>query len=459
MKKMLISICLMCILGAVSSAQDTVRYGDPWYAFYPLPSLWDGSTYPNGNITSFCGNDSLFPEHCYIGYPNNNYTIYGIAMLLDTFPGPEWDMGVSLLRGMEYHTYTPTVNPGVVYDSATNHYFHDWTVHIDSLYPEDVATVGSGALVKKCMFEYFFDYDSTDGTHKSSQAVNCYEFYFDTPIKSTDYGQRQLGDTIFVGQRICNPANPDATTVRRLTPLTCNPSASANPVSYPYLYYVYTSTGEVNPNLVRFTNENIGLGNGYYYRGGIFPIIGLRCSVPRGLVLSADSLTAYWVTDTGAVQYELSICTDSIPADYGRFFDTYDDHLALPVFSPDSVYRIYLRKACDFGSYGTWSDWSDPLVVGGQPDPDPNPNPDPNEGIGAVEGLAFSVTPNPVQGLLILRHEAAEGTVSVADLQGRVLLSAPATQHTLDVSHLPQGVYIVTLATPSGSTSQRVVKL
>ncbi|MBP5546605.1 MAG: hypothetical protein J6X59_04935, partial [Bacteroidales bacterium] len=69
MKRILL---FLLILGctSVTEAQDTVRYGDPWYQFVPLPNLLrditnysvlegDGPCYPNGN------------RRQYLGYKNN----------------------------------------------------------------------------------------------------------------------------------------------------------------------------------------------------------------------------------------------------------------------------------------------------------------------------------------------------------------------------------------------------
>ena len=51
---------------------------------------------------------------------------------------------------------------------------------------------------------------------------------------------------------------------------------------------------------------------------------------------------------------------------------------------------------------------------------------------------------------------AAEGTLEVVDMQGRTLLTAPATQRTLDVSRLTAGSYIVRLTTPDGTATRHL---
>ena len=189
----------------------------------------------------------------------------------------------------------------------------------------------------------------------------------------------------------------------------------------------------------------------FKYWGGIFPIIERRCSVPRGLTLEADSLSVHWSSDTDAELFQLSICNHMwTDPDDGTIFTTTATTQALPTMSPDSNYYIYLRKQCAFRQDSVWSDWSEPLRVGARP----------SAGIPEVDNpkLTLEVSPNPTDGTVAVRHQAAEGTLSVADLQGRVLLTVPATQRTLDLGTLPPGTYILTLTTPSGTASQSIIK-
>ena len=101
-------------------------------------------------------------------------------------------------------------------------------------------------------------------------------------------------------------------------------------------------------------------------------------------------------------------------------------------------YTVHVRSRCDDINGYSWSDWGSGFSVG-------------NAGIGVAEGPAFELNPNPASGTVTVGCEAMEGTLEVVDMQGRVVLTAPATQHTLDISRLAAGSYFVRLTTQDGS--------
>ena len=81
-----------------------------------------------------------------------------------------------------------------------------------------------------------------------------------------------------------------------------------------------------------------------------------------------------------------------------------------------------------------------------------------------AEGARFSLLPNPASGsvLCVVDGESFEGGVlTVTDAAGRELMRhelAPLTASLrLDLSALPAGTYFVTLATPQGSNTQRLI--
>ena len=87
-------------------------------------------------------------------------------------------------------------------------------------------------------------------------------------------------------------------------------------------------------------------------------------------------------------------------------------------------------------------------------------------GIVAAEasGTAFVLTPNPARGMVAvaLATGAPQATVlKVLDMAGHEVLSQPvasgAENVTLDLSALPAGTYFVTLATPQGSSTQKLI--
>ena len=81
-----------------------------------------------------------------------------------------------------------------------------------------------------------------------------------------------------------------------------------------------------------------------------------------------------------------------------------------------------------------------------------------------AEGARFSLLPNPASGsvLCVVDGESFEGGVlTVTDAAGRELMRhelAPLTASLrLDLSALPAGTYFVTLATPQGSSTQKLI--
>lgn len=89
-----------------------------------------------------------------------------------------------------------------------------------------------------------------------------------------------------------------------------------------------------------------------------------------------------------------------------------------------------------------------------------------SQGIGTPgsDGLCFALTPNPTQGncLLVMENDIASYSgcrVTVTDAQGREVLHCRVVSQTtpLATDRLAAGVYLVTLTTPKGTASQRLV--
>jgi hypothetical protein len=78
--------------------------------------------------------------------------------------------------------------------------------------------------------------------------------------------------------------------------------------------------------------------------------------------------------------------------------------------------------------------------------------------------LDFSVMPNPTSGMLtlVVKEQTAQTQVDVFDPTGKLVLSqnlSGASQKTLDLQHLPDGMYIVRLANETGLGIKRIVKM
>ena len=161
----------------------------------------------------------------------------------------------------------------------------------------------------------------------------------------------------------------------------------------------------------------------------VFPITELRCTKPRGLEVDSASRTVRWDYDADGVLFQLSLCADGTLPDNGYIVTTTDTMISftmLPSLSPDTVYRLYLRKQCDFSTsrpVTVWSDWCEPVVL--------NPNAGHGtEGISDVEANGLRI--HAEEGRIVV--EGAEGMeVKVYDVKG-----IQVANHDL-----PPGVYMV----------------
>ena len=80
-------------------------------------------------------------------------------------------------------------------------------------------------------------------------------------------------------------------------------------------------------------------------------------------------------------------------------------------------------------------------------------------GINEITTNEFSIYPNPSNGLLTIENGAETIThIEVSNLLGAVVLNPQMQQHTIDISSLAQGMYILNITTKNGRISQKVVK-
>ena len=107
MKKPVFLLVFIALFLGSPFAQDTVRYGDPWYQFYSAPDFAPNSGCgPASSYTGICGNYDIRE---YLGYINEGNPIYGVAVVMDSIPGPEWNFIVTLLR-QQLNLFRPRKN-------------------------------------------------------------------------------------------------------------------------------------------------------------------------------------------------------------------------------------------------------------------------------------------------------------------------------------------------------------
>ena len=80
-------------------------------------------------------------------------------------------------------------------------------------------------------------------------------------------------------------------------------------------------------------------------------------------------------------------------------------------------------------------------------------------GIGEVVSTTLSVRPNPARQLVSVTLPDPDGTLTLFDASGRQLVQhhTSSTQTTVDVSALPQGVYLLQYTSPRGTSTTRFV--
>lgn len=69
----------------------------------------------------------------------------------------------------------------------------------------------------------------------------------------------------------------------------------------------------------------------------------------------------------------------------------------------------------------------------------------------------FVISPNPTDGWIYISAEFAEGTVQITDAAGRVVLN-PSGEKNIDLSGLPEGLYLLQLRFERGVLARRIVK-
>ena len=129
-----------------------------------------------------------------------------------------------------------------------------------------------------------------------------------------------------------------------------------------------------------------------------------------------------------------------------------------------TYYRLRIQKSTRYtpASYDSvvYSPWSDGITLGHYPTPPPQDT----TVIQLAQNETFALSPNPASHsttLHLAMPAPTECYLSIIDLLGhelqRIPLPAGTTEHSLDLSALPAATYMLTLTTPSGSTTQRLV--
>ena len=208
--------------------------------------------------------------------------------------------------------------------------------------------------------------------------------------------------------------------------------------------------------------DSAGSYTGPYYSGyGTFATGDLRlignpcgtalCEAPVIDSITADSTSVTLVWHGTGNDYQLTISPDS--QGLGTI-STQDNSYTFTSLQPTTTYRVSLRQNCTAADFG-YSDWSSVNVTTTGSGP---------IGIDNVSTCQpVNVYPNPTHGKVTIKSSEALVSVTVNDMMGRQVyttqpLCNTATQSlTMDLSHLPQGAYFLTLTIANGR--QHIVRL
>lgn len=423
-------------MAGLLSAQDTIPFLDPCFCYPDLSHDGIIITLPDIGIGLDCyqypvedDNPGLGPENIHSYYYVENFVdskdgsstaVYGIAITSDSILPPELTVVLYQLN----RTY-PIINcPFQPIDSlnCSDLYYH-----------------------KQMFYTYRWrDPDNPYDTNTYEASVPCHLYLFNhlVNVPDTFYYKTNPIEQPF---KICE-------------------------VSRPYHHNINGVYG--TGGYARWYDEvlnSVGYKR-FYTWGGIFPILNLPCpsATKPEIVESMQGSVRFtwWAGDTNL--YQVAICS-YLDTTVLVFTDTLIDnnfHITDSLMSAHNLsegrYFIRLRRACNYldSPYQTliWSPWSDARMFYYSP----NPN---GISISNSQMPLFSLSPNPATGLVTIEYfgqneENCINKIEIKDMEGREV-STFNYSHTniffFDVSTLSPGVYFVTLTTPAGPTTKKLL--
>ena len=423
-------------------AQDTILHGQSqYYLFHTLSGTWSclAGGLPiyyrlDGPVVEEYPDDTgyyLYAEMRDRYYVQTPTPVYGIAMTTyhTEFTRPdEWTnwfngdgdgdalyYGPNIKRHLEDYRLTLEVKQqdGSFMPIDTAHYYAD-----------------------SC---YYMLHDDAGG---HTVAMPCYEYYFDAP--------HTLTDTFYIRLSIDEETvrnYPSDVPSRDIALIKINPGIY-NDVTEEYKNYMHVPG--------RTTEQYMS-----FYGGTLHPILQPDrpyCNAVGGLRLEErgeDWARFVWDDAGDSVEYQLVFGHD-----HTHPVNLYDTTYTISGLDSGRYYDVRLRRVCHhdcpyhtdtvvYGAYSAavrfWVGSTDPANMG-------------VEAADADGGL--EVYPNPSSGVVtVVVGRPVGGTLEVHDAVGRTVLRSERLEREmrLDLSQLPRGVYTVTLDSPDGIATRRLV--
>ncbi len=178
----------------------------------------------------------------------------------------------------------------------------------------------------------------------------------------------------------------------------------------------------------------------------LFAILKLPCEPVDSVtvVVGTDGcLTADWERPELQSSWTVSL---SMPDGSEIVQPTDTNHWEYCGLAPGQHYTVRVRSRCDDINGHSWSDWSDGFSYGNS-----------SNGINPTLTVPdFTLTPNPASGTVTIGGIEGEATIEIIDMAGRKVTehSTLSTTHSIDISRLPAGSYVVRITTPKGTASR-----
>ena len=461
MKRIIFFFAVLSICGAASAQQidsvagaiDTVHLYDTWYMYNPMPlevsdihwtsyapypSLWDEPFSPDKGdnlAVSYQLEDSLTVLGvAYTGfikydeYDSSNTLIYPL----------EYINSFSLLRFLSSDTVTG--NPIVPF------YIHRTLEVVPG------ATGSFQRTFKECAFEYQWTHHPqvhpdtlwyTRDKNPGALAVQCYEFYFDSPIclSSDDLDSFFVGR---IGMRIGWPRVKDYRVFYQHGDEHSFRGGTNGINPYDGMFEESRTSDYLNAEVKRW--------------GTLFPIIGFRCTAPQYLQSAYDpngDKVLRWPRHRDAEVYQMAVDPQQTTVTLAGTLDSI-------LYSSDTM--PYIRKGCRFRTsgydtlvYSPWSKFPQPSSGGNGGEN----NDSTSAAIRQTEMLQqyTTVQPNPATETAKVISSFGLTRIEAFNTAGDRIYDAPHTGYsaTLDVSRWPSGTYIIRLHTPVGTVPKRLV--
>ncbi len=457
MKKIFfIAIMSLAIYPAI--AQDTIdfpprHYGD-YYApvnFYPFNyrySTFDYNRFPERRNTLM----GLWPR--VVPHGQSQY-IYGVSFSIEQM----YKYSHGILPHFD-SIDTMTIFPVVIDKEGTSYFVY----RTDTLDCRQMRYYDDGSRVRIHL------HPPCDSTLRDS-LVTLYKAYFDSPLP--------VQDTFYIGY-YANCYTPHSFHIKDGThniTLICGTFLCP---SLPYagwdsfLEHEVAFTEDYKDSTISYIGP---IGNSYL-SPIIFPILTppdthlFSCPAMElayaGIV--NDNPTLMWDTAFEHNLYQIAYGPYDLPVESLHTDTTsrHDYEIPSSTLSPTVYYqarvRAYCRHICHFHDTAAWTPWSDPVYFyTGSSMPDTTHS-QPGGIAPIAAGPAFSLVPNPAtQGRVPTVAVdpsllATAPLLTLRDLAGRELLRTTLRQPVTPLpADLAAGTYLVTLATPQGSTTHRLV--